>query len=83
MIKAGPDREINWDKLSGIGLYQGHIKDRITSSSNAGATIHAYGVKADLDDFGLIDDVKPTSRSGKKLSIMQEAKQNGILHWNN
>ena len=78
MIKAGPDSEINWDKLSAIGLYQGHIKDRITSSSNAGATIHAYGVKADLDDFGLIDDKKPTSRSGKKLSIMEEAKQNGI-----
>ncbi|MFZ1520376.1 MAG: alkaline phosphatase [Ignavibacteriaceae bacterium] len=78
MIKAGPDGEINWDKLSGIGLYQGHIKDRITSSSNAGATIHAYGVKADLDDFGLIDDVVPVSRSGKKLTIMQEAKQNGI-----
>jgi alkaline phosphatase len=78
MIKVGPDSEINWDKLSGIGLYQGHIKDRITSSSNAGATIHAYGVKADLDDFGLIDDQKPTSRSGKKLSIMEEAKQNGI-----
>jgi alkaline phosphatase len=78
MIKVGPDNELNWDKLTGIGLYQGHIKDRITSSSNAGATIHAYGVKADLDDFGLIDDQKPTSRSGKKLSIMEEAKQNGI-----
>lgn len=79
IIKAGPDGEINWDKLSGIGLYQGHIKDRITSSSNAGATIHAYGVKADLDDFGLIDDVVPISRSGKNLTIMQEAKQNGIF----
>lgn len=78
MIKVGPDNELNWDKLSGIGLYQGHIRDRITSSSNAGATIHAYGVKADLDDFGLIDDQKPTSRSGKKLSIMEEAKQNEI-----
>lgn len=78
MIKVGPDNDLNWDKLSGIGLYQGHIRDRITSSSNAGATIHAYGVKADLDDFGLIDDQKPTSRSGKKLSIMEEAKQNGI-----
>lgn len=78
LLKSGPDGEINWDKLSGIGLYQGHIRDRVTSSSNAGATIHAYGVKADLDDFGLIDDQKPTSRSGKKLSIMEEAKQNGI-----
>lgn len=79
MIKVGPDSILNWDKLSGIGLYQGHIRDRATSSSNAGATIHAYGVKADLDDFGLIDDQIPTARSGKKLSIMKEAKQNGIL----
>lgn len=79
MIKVGPDSELNWDKLSGIGLYQGHIRDRITSSSNAGATIHAYGVKADLDDFGLIDDQIPVSRCGKRLSIMQEAKQNGIF----
>ena len=77
-IKVGPDSEINWDKLSGIGLYQGHIRDRITSSSNAGATIHAYGVKADLDDFGLIEEVIPVSRSGKKSSIMEEAKQEGI-----
>jgi len=78
LLKSGPDGEISWDKLSGIGLYQGHIRDKVTSSSNAGATIHAYGVKADIDDFGLIDDLKPTSRSGKKLSIMEEAKQNGI-----
>jgi alkaline phosphatase len=78
LLKSGPDGEINWDKLSGVGLYQGHIRDRATSSSNAGATIHAYGVKADLDDFGMIDDQKPTSRSVKKLSIMEEAKQNGI-----
>ena len=26
IITVGPDSEINWDKLSGIGLYQGHIK---------------------------------------------------------
>ncbi len=79
LIKAGPDSEINWDNMSGIGLYQGHIRNRLTSSSNAGATIHAYGVKADLSDFGLIDDQKPTSRSGKKLSIMQEAIEKNIF----
>lgn len=78
LLKSGPDGEINWDKHSGVGLYQGHIRDRATSSSNAGATIHAYGVKADLRDFGMIDGKKPVSRSGKKLSIMEEAKQNGI-----
>jgi alkaline phosphatase len=78
ILTAGPDSEINWDKLSGIGLYQGHIRDKVTSSSNAGATIHAYGVKADLKDFGMIDNEIPTSRSGKKMSIMQEAMQNKI-----
>jgi alkaline phosphatase len=78
MIKVGPDNDLNWDKLSSIGLYQGHIRNRVTSSSNAGATIHAYGVKADLADFGLIDNEIPVSRSGKRLSIMQETKQNGI-----
>jgi alkaline phosphatase len=78
ILTAGPDSEINWDKLSGIGLYQGHIRDRVTSSSNAGATIHAYGVKADLKDFGMIDNEIPISRSGKRMSIMQEAMQNKI-----
>lgn len=79
MIKVGPDSNLNWDKLSGIGLYQGHVRDRITASSNAGATIHAYGVKADLSDFGMIDNQIPASRSGIRMSIMQEAMKNKIF----
>ncbi len=79
IITVGPDSEINWDKLSGIGLYQGHIKNRITSSSNAGATIHAYGIKVDLDVFGMDNGDIPTALSGKKLSIMQEAKSSGVF----
>ena len=79
LIKAGPDGEINWDKMSGIGLYQGHIRNRLTSSSNAGATIHAYGVKADIADFGMIDGQIPISRSGKRMSIMQEAIEKKYL----
>jgi alkaline phosphatase len=79
LIKAGPDGEINWDKMSGIGLYQGHIRNRLTSSSNAGATIHAYGIKADLSDFGMIDNKIPISLSGKRMSIMQEAIENKIF----
>lgn len=79
ILTAGPDSSINWDRLSGIGLYQGHIRDRVTSSSNAGATIHAYGVKADLHDFGMIDHKIPISCSRKQMSIMQEAMQNKIF----
>lgn len=75
ILTAGPDSEINWDKLSGVGLYRGHIRDKITASSNAGATIHAYGVKADYHDFGMIDGEIPISRSRKRMSIMQEAMQ--------
>ncbi len=78
MLTVGPDRDINWDKLSNIGLYQGHIRNRATASSNAGATIHAYGVKADVDAFGMVDSEIPVSRSGKRMSIMQEAMKKGI-----
>jgi len=78
MITVGPDSEINWDKLNDLALYQGHIKDRVTSSSNAGATIHAYGIKAELEAFGMNSGNIPTAKSGKKLTIMQEAKDKGI-----
>lgn len=79
ILTAGPDGEINWDKLDGVGLYQGHIKNRVTASSNAGATIHAYGVKANVDAFGMNDGRVPVARSGKQMSIMQEAKSEGIF----
>jgi alkaline phosphatase len=79
ILTAGPDSSINWDRMSGIGLYQGHIRDKVSSSSNAGATVHAYGVKADYHDFGMIDNQVPISRSGKRISIMQEAIQKKIF----
>jgi len=74
----GPDSESNWDKLPSIGLYQSHLKNTLRVSSNAGGTIHAYGVKADYHAFGLIEGKEIISRSGKNLSIMKEAKQKGI-----
>jgi len=79
ILTAGPDSSINWDRMSGIGLYQGHIRDRVSTSSNAGATVHAYGVKADYHDFGMIDNEVPISRSGKRMSIMQEAIEKKIF----
>ena len=74
----GTDGTLNWDKLTNIGLYQGHTKNTLTASSQAGATIHAYGVKVDYDSYGM-DGTKPlTSLSGYNSSIMMEAQQNGI-----
>lgn len=78
VLYYGPDGETNWDKLSNIGLYQGHTKNTLTSSSEGGATIHAYGVKAKMESYGL-DGTEPiTARSGSNLSIMTEAKSKGI-----
>lgn len=79
ILTAGPDSSINWDRLSAIGLYQGHIRDKVSASSNAGATIHAYGVKADYNDFGMIDNELPIARSGKRMSIMKEAIEKKIF----
>lgn len=49
---AGPDGELNWDRLPSIGVYTGHMTDRLTGTSNGGATVHAYGVKVAADSFG-------------------------------
>jgi alkaline phosphatase len=78
VLYYGPDGELNWDRLPQIGLYQGHTSNTLTSSSEGGATIHAYGVKVPLFSYGM-DGTKPlTSRSGSNLSIMMEAKSKGI-----
>ena len=78
LLCYGTDGTLNWDRLSHIGLYQGHTKNTLTASSQAGATIHAYGVKVDYDSYGM-DGTKPlTSLSSYNNSIMMEARDNGI-----
>ncbi|HSW54997.1 MAG TPA: alkaline phosphatase [Ignavibacteriaceae bacterium] len=78
VLHYGPDGELNWDRLSNIGLYQGHTTNTLTASSEAGATIHSYGVKVELLSYGMDGTVPLTSRSGSNLSIMMEAKSKGI-----
>ncbi len=77
VLYYGPDGEMNWDKLSHIGLYQGYMTNTLTASSEGGATIHAYGVKVELLSYGMDGDKPLTSRSGSNLSIMMEAKSKG------
>ncbi|MBU3666079.1 MAG: alkaline phosphatase [Chthoniobacterales bacterium] len=80
MVIAGPDGEINWDKIPHIAVYRGHQENTLTTSSNAAATAHAYGVKVPYDAFGTDgkSDQPPLAPSGKRLSIMQEAKARGL-----
>ncbi|MDQ7816882.1 MAG: alkaline phosphatase [Melioribacteraceae bacterium] len=79
MLYVGPDSKLNWDKLPNIGIYLGHLTNSLTATSNAGGTIHAYGVKVGVNVYGKDDNLEiPTARSGKKISIMQEAMLAGM-----
>ena len=70
---VGPDGELNWDKLPSIGVYTGHMADRLTSTSHGGATVHSRGVKVEADSFGLDGTKTITAASGVPQSIAQEA----------
>jgi alkaline phosphatase len=84
LLSQGPDGALNWDRLPVLGIYRSHTATSLTTSSHAGATMHAYGVKVPLDSFGMWgktagQPAEPlTSRSGKPLSLMQEAQQQGF-----
>lgn len=78
-LQAGPDGEINWDRLPHLAVYRGHVEDTLTPSSNAAATIHAYGVKVPYAAFGTDSEGRPPlAPSGQRRSLMQEAKSRGI-----
>ncbi len=79
MLLDGPDGEIHWDRLPHTAVYRGHAEDVLTPSSNAGATMHAYGVKAPHRAFGTdTEGQPPLAPSGQRRSIMQEAQARGI-----
>lgn len=80
MYLVGPDGELNWDRLPHIGVYRGHLKDNLTATSNAGATIHAYGVKISRAGFGSdgVTAERPVAASGEAKSLMHEAIEKGL-----
>ena len=80
MLIDGPDGEINWDRIPHIAVYRGHQEDTLTTSSNAAATAHAYGVKVPYDAYGTDgkSDQPPIAQNGKRRSIMQEAQARGV-----
>ncbi|MEO0774202.1 MAG: alkaline phosphatase [Pseudomonadota bacterium] len=77
MHVVGPDGVLNWDKLPALGVYTGHMSDRVTGTSHGGATVHAYGVKVQADSFGMDGRTPLIARSGKPLSIAEEAMAAG------
>lgn len=77
MHTVGPDGELNWDRLPAIGVYTGHMADRVTGTSHGGATVHAYGVKVLADSYGMNETAPLTAASGSDMSIAQEALDAG------
>lgn len=77
-LHAGPDGMLNWDKLDRLAAYRPHQKNWLTTTSHAGATVHAYGRKVHHDSYGMDQKQPLTALSGKPLSIMQEAMESGM-----
>ncbi|MEA5571361.1 alkaline phosphatase [Calothrix sp. UHCC 0171] len=78
MLHYGPDGRLNWDKMSHMGVYLGHMKNQLTATSNGGAVTHATGVKVNADSFGLDEKLQPVvAASGKTQTIIEEAIASG------
>mgnify|MGYP002777192263 CR=1 FL=1 len=77
MQRVGPDGRLAWDRLPRVAIYVAPTHDSVNQSSNAGATTHAYGVRADLDSYGLVGGQPPTAASGSRLSLFKEAQAAG------
>ena len=78
MHVVGPDGQLNWDQMPALGVYTGHMADRLTGTSHGGATVHAYGVKVVNDSFGLDGTEVITAASGEQMSIAEEALAAGM-----
>lgn len=69
---AGPDGRINWDQMDSAGSYLSHIKDQLTATSNAGAVVHAYGVKPQADSYGLDEEGNPIASLSAQEGLTDE-----------
>jgi len=77
---AGPDAEINWDRIPHIAVYRGHMADSLSATSNGGATSHAYGIKVPSSAFGTDgkSSDRPRAANGESGSLMHEALRRGV-----
>ena len=78
LLAVGPDGDLNWDKMERVGVYRGHLRTSLASTSHGGATVHAFGVKVPHESYGMFQTEPLTSLSGKPYSVMVEAKNEGL-----
>ncbi len=82
MYWSGPDEVSGWDRLPNMASYRGHMTDRLTGTSNGGATVHAFGYKVlgpgSFGKDGGGDEARDIlALSGYPGSILREAANRG------
>ncbi|MEM9056123.1 MAG: alkaline phosphatase, partial [Pseudomonadota bacterium] len=78
MYWYGADANLNWDALPWMAVYRGHMADRLTGTSNGGATTHAFGYKViGPNSYGTDDGRDIVALSGYPGSISREAANAG------
>ncbi|MEE4638937.1 MAG: alkaline phosphatase [Wenzhouxiangella sp.] len=77
LLYAGPDGQLNWDRMERLAAYRVHQKNWLSTTSHAGATVHAYGKKVHHNSYGLDRDQPLVAASGQPMSLMHEAMAAG------
>lgn len=78
MYWEGPDENLQWDLMPWMAVYRGHMADRLTGTSNGGATTHAFGYKVTgRNSYGRDNGREILSLSGYPGSISREAANSG------
>lgn len=75
-LQVGPAGRLSWDELPQVAIYDGRMSDALSASSNGGATVHAWGVRAPHAAFGF-PQPEARSLSGYAGPLMREAQAAG------
>lgn len=79
LLYYGPDGTSHWDRMPRMMAYRGHLSDRLSSTSNAGASIHATGTRTWSGAFGLDQAGKPlVAADGTERTILEQAVACGL-----
>ena len=76
-LEVGPAGRLEWDRLPRVAVYDGRLTDSLAASSNGGATVHAWGVRAAHLSFGFVEP-EARSLSGYPGPLMREAQAAGL-----
>ncbi|MDT8438064.1 MAG: alkaline phosphatase [Wenzhouxiangellaceae bacterium] len=79
LLYYGPDGQSHWDRLPRMAAYRGHLSDQLSSTSNAGASIHATGTRTWSGAFGQDEEGnKLAAADGSTRTIMEQAVACGL-----